>query len=173
MCTFSGTARTAGGSVAICVYTTVLVKVQSSHALDLVPKAVIGAGGTAKMATEVLAALPLGSSALEKVPGITTKIAGAAGLAFQESYRLGLRYVRYFTALETVADFLRSAIALTTVGFGIVLIIAVLCCNDIGHKMNNKIEVFLENDVYAAKNEFHEELHVNHGIRRRSSAQAG
>lgn len=47
------------------------------------------------MATEILAALPLGAAALEKVPGITTAIAGAAGLAFQESYRLGLRYVQY------------------------------------------------------------------------------
>lgn len=103
------------------------------------------------MATAILAALPLGAAALEEVPGITADIAGAAGLAFQESYRLGLR-----------------AIALTTVGFGIVLIIAVLCCNDIGHKMNNKIEVFLENDVQAAKNEFHEE---HHGLRRRSSVK--
>lgn len=45
------------------------------------------------MATEILAALPLGAAALEKVPGITTAIATSAGLAFQESYRLALRYV--------------------------------------------------------------------------------
>lgn len=56
------------------------------------PKAVIANGGNAKMAAEILAALPLGAAALEKVPGLTTAIAGAAGLAFQESYRLGLRY---------------------------------------------------------------------------------
>lgn len=67
-----------------------------------------------------------------------------------------------------MTDFLDSAIALTTVGFGVVLIAAVLCCNDIGPKLNNKIEVFLENDTQAAKNEFHEELHGNHGVRRRS-----
>lgn len=120
------------------------------------------------MATEILEALPLGGAALEKVPEITTAIAEAAGLAFQESYRLGLRYVHYSTASEILADFLYSAIALTTVGFGIVLIVAVICCNDIGHKMNNKIEVFLENDVQATKNEFHEELRVSHGRRRRS-----
>jgi hypothetical protein len=130
-----------------------------------VPKAVIAAGGTAKMATEVLAALPLGAAALEKVPGLTTAIAGAAGLAFQESYRLGLRYVLCVPpySKRILTDFLSSAIALTTVGFGIVLIAAVLCCNDIGHKMNNKIEVFLENDTQAAKNEFHEELRGKHG----------
>lgn len=61
------------------------------------------------------------------------------------------------------ADIRSSAIALTTVGFGIVLIAAVFCCNDIGHKMDNKIEVFLENDKNAAKNEFHEELQGHHG----------
>jgi hypothetical protein len=44
-----------------------------------------------------------------------------------------------------------------------VLIAAVFCCNDIGHKMDNKIEVFLENDKNAVKNEFHEELHGHHG----------
>ena len=67
---------------------------------------------------------------------------------------------------------LHSAIALTTIGFGIVLIISVLFCNDIGPKMNNKIEVFLENDVQAAKNEFHEEMHVDHGLRRRKGSNA-
>ena len=110
MCVFRGTARTAGGSVAICVYTTVLVKVQSSNALKLVPEAVIGAGGTAKMATAILAALPLGATALEAVPGITTDIAGAAGLAFRESYRLGLRYV----PLYTIASLLRLLLTLCT-----------------------------------------------------------
>lgn len=39
--------------------------------------------------------------------------------------------------------------------FGIVGIIACLCCNDIDSRMDDKIEVFLENDVYADKNEFH------------------
>jgi hypothetical protein len=29
--------------------------------------------------------------------------------------------------------------------------------------MDNKIEVFLENDKNAVKNEFHEELHGHHG----------
>lgn len=81
--------------MAICVYTTVLFNVQGSHALKLVPQAVMAAGGSAKMATAVLTALPLGAAALEKVPGINTAIAGAAGLAYQESYRLGLRYMLF------------------------------------------------------------------------------
>jgi hypothetical protein len=30
-----------------------------------------------------------------------------------------------------------------------------MCCNDIGHKMNDKIEIFLENDENANKNVYH------------------
>lgn len=33
--------------------------------------------------------------------------------------------------------------------------IACIFCEDIDHKMNNKIEVYLENDVHADRNEFH------------------
>jgi hypothetical protein len=33
--------------------------------------------------------------------------------------------------------------------------IACLFCQDIGHKMNDKIEIFLENDENADKNRFH------------------
>jgi hypothetical protein len=45
--------------------------------------------------------------------------------------------------------------ALSSLSFGILAIIACVCCNDIGHKMNEKIEVFLENDEYADKNVYH------------------
>lgn len=38
-----------------------------------------------------MAALPVGASALAKVPGITTEIMTAAAAAFQESYVIGLR----------------------------------------------------------------------------------
>ena len=46
-------------------------------------------------------------------------------------------------------------IALTSMAFGIVGIIACMCCENIDHKMNEKIEVFLENDEFAAKNKYH------------------
>lgn len=39
--------------------------------------------------------------------------------------------------------------------FGIVAIIACFFLEDIGPKMNNQIEVFLENDVQAEKNKYH------------------
>jgi hypothetical protein len=40
-------------------------------------------------------------------------------------------------------------------GFGGVGIIACLLIEDIGPKMNRKIEVFLENDVEAHMNKYH------------------
>ena len=39
--------------------------------------------------------------------------------------------------------------------FGVVAIIATLFLEDIGPKMDSKIEIYLENDVQADKNKFH------------------
>lgn len=50
---------------------------------------------------------------------------------------------------------LLRAVALSSVGFGVVAVIATFFLEDIGPKMNNKIEIFLENDVQAEKNKFH------------------
>ncbi|KAL2212950.1 MFS general substrate transporter [Sarocladium strictum] len=134
----AGVARFAGGSVAISVYTTILSNVQSNEAAKLVPRAAIAAGLDSDSVPALLAALPLGSAALAQVPGITNDIAAAAGAAFQQSYVVGLRTT-----------------CLSSLSFGILGIIAALCCQDIGKKMNNKIEVFLENDENADKNRFH------------------
>lgn len=161
--TYRGTARNAGGAVAICVYSTVFGHKQAAVAAKVVPAAVIAAGGTTATAKAVLEALPLGAAALEKVPGITANIATAAGIAYQESFTKGLQYVSPVQSTRLLLTCWNRAIAFTTIGFGVVLIIAVFFCNDIGHKMNNKIEVFLENDKNAEKNEFHEELHGRHG----------
>lgn len=86
----------------------------------------------------LLTALPLGADALAEVPGINPEIIAAAGAAFTHSYVIGLRTT-----------------ALSSLSFGVCAIIACLFCNDIGHKMDEKIEVFLENDVGADKNKFH------------------
>ena len=72
------------------------------------------------------------------VAGVTPKIAAAAAAAWQQSWIHGIEIT-----------------ALASLGFGCVGVIACFCCNDIGKKMNNKIEVFLENDKNAAKNQFH------------------
>jgi hypothetical protein len=46
-------------------------------------------------------------------------------------------------------------VAFSSLGFGGLAIIASFFLEDIGPKMNNKIEVFLENDVQAEKNVYH------------------
>ncbi|KAF2744998.1 MFS general substrate transporter [Sporormia fimetaria CBS 119925] len=134
----AGVARFAGGSIAISVYTTILTNVQSSNAARLIPEYAIAAGLPASSASDLLAAWPLGAEALEKVPGITESVIAAAGAAFQRSYVIGLRTT-----------------ALSSLSFGVLAIVACLFCNDIGKKMDNKIEVFLENDENAEKNVYH------------------
>jgi len=120
----AGVARFAGGSVAISVYTTILTNVQSTQAAKLIPAAATAAGLPSSSVAELLKALPLGSAALAKVPGITTEIMAAAGAAFLQSYVVGLRTT-----------------ALSSLSFGVLGIIACICTKDIGPKMNDKIEV--------------------------------
>lgn len=91
---------------------------QSSWAAKLVPAATAAAGLPTTSLPALLAALPLGSTALANVPGITTTIIVAAGEAVQESYVHGLRTT-----------------ALASLSFGIVAIIACVACNDIGPKV--------------------------------------
>jgi hypothetical protein len=127
-----------GGANGRTVYTTILANVQSTSASRLVPAAAIAAGLSPSSAPALLAALPLGATALAKVPGFTPEIGAVAGAAFQQSYVVGLRTT-----------------ALSSLSFGIVAIVACLFCNDIGHKMDDKIEVYLENDENADRNKFH------------------
>jgi hypothetical protein len=51
--------------------------------------------------------------------------------------------------------------ALSSLAFGVFAIISAAFCLDIDDKMNNEINVFLENDKYAAQNEFHEMEKIN------------
>jgi hypothetical protein len=122
----------------LVVYQTILTNVQSSKAAELVPRAVTAAGLAAESVPSFLAALPLGPTALAQVPGVTNEIIAVGGAAFQQAYVVGLRTT-----------------ALSSLSFGVLAIIACCFCNDIGPKMNNKIEVFLENDENAEKNQFH------------------
>ncbi|RBQ90550.1 hypothetical protein VDGD_06250 [Verticillium dahliae] len=134
----AGVARFAGGSVAISVYTTILTNVQSTEAARIVPAAATAASLPESSVAALMAALPLGSAALAQVPGISPDIMTAAGAAFQQSYVVGLRTT-----------------ALSSLSFGVIGIIACICCQDIGPRMNDKIEIFLENDGNADKNKYH------------------
>jgi hypothetical protein len=82
----AGVARYAGGAVAVTLFATILTTVQADWASTHVVEAAEAAGATRETAQAVLAALPLGAAALEKVQGLTTAIATAAGGAFVESY---------------------------------------------------------------------------------------
>jgi hypothetical protein len=87
----AGVARYAGGAVAVTTFETILISVQQPYAAKHVIAAAEAAGASPKVAQNVLAALPLGTAALEKVKGLTTKIATASGAAFVESYVQGVK----------------------------------------------------------------------------------
>lgn len=111
---------------------------QGNSAASLVPRAATAAGLPESSVESLLAALPLGSAALSEVQGISGEIIAVASEAWKQSYVVGLRTT-----------------CLSSLSFGVIGIIACLCCQDIEHKMNNKIEIFLENDENADKNRFH------------------
>ncbi len=150
----AGVARYAGGSLAQAIYVSILANTQSSYAANAVPKAAMQAGASEGTAAAVLAAFPLGSTALAKVPGVNDKILAAAGTAYQWSYAHGLKIT-----------------ALSSLSFGLVGLILCLLTENIDKKvsgftakslvpanerqMNSQTNVFLENDVNAEKNEFH------------------
>ncbi|KAF2671972.1 MFS general substrate transporter [Microthyrium microscopicum] len=134
----AGVARWTGGAIASSMYLTILANTQGKKAAQLVPAAAMKAGASSSTAQALLKALPLGATAIAKVANTTPAMVQAAGAAFVQSYVVGLR-----------------TICLVSIAFGV---IGTICCalsNDIGPKMNRKIEVFLENDVQAEKNKFH------------------
>ena len=87
----AGVARYAGGAVAVTTYESILISVQEPYATKHVIAAAEAAGASPSVAQAVLTALPLGTAALEKVQGLTTPIATAAGAAFVESYVQGVK----------------------------------------------------------------------------------
>jgi hypothetical protein len=128
----------AGGAIAISVYSTILSNTLTTWMTRLIPSAVLPLGLPSSSLASLMTALPQGSAALASVPGITPSIMAAAGAALQESYVHALRVT-----------------ALSSLSFGVIAIVACCLCNDIGHKMDDRIEVFLENDEFADKNRFH------------------
>lgn len=48
-----------------------------------------------------------------------------------------------------------SVVAMVSMAFGIIGLIACACCKDVDHRMNNQIEVYLENDRLADRNKYH------------------
>jgi hypothetical protein len=83
----AGVARYACGAVAVTMYAAILINTQASTAATSIPAAAEAAGASPSVAAAVAAAIPLGAAGLEKVHGLTTAIAKAAGAAYVESWR--------------------------------------------------------------------------------------
>lgn len=114
----AGVARYAGGSLAQAIYVSILANTQVTRAAKLVPAAVVQAGGSMKMGEALLAAFPLGATALEAVPGVNASILGAAASAYQWAYAHAL-----------------SVTALSSLAFGGVGLIMCLLCENIDAKV--------------------------------------
>lgn len=68
-----------------------MISVQEPYAAKHVVAAAEAAGASPATAEAVLAALPLGTAALEQVKGFTVGIGAAAGAAYQQSYVEGVK----------------------------------------------------------------------------------
>ncbi|PGH19675.1 hypothetical protein AJ80_03830 [Polytolypa hystricis UAMH7299] len=130
----AGVFRFAAGSIGAAIYTTVLNNTVSKYTLRLVPPAAIAAGLPESKVADLLAVV----STPEMATSFSTEIALAATEAVKEAYVHGVRVV-----------------ALVSMAFGIIGIVACLCCKDVEPKMTNKIEVYLENDELASRNKYH------------------
>lgn len=134
----AGVGRGVGGSLSQAVYTTILVNTQARSAAHFLPKAAMDAGLSASGAQQLLEVWALGPASQLAVPGVNADILSAASLAWKWSYCHGLRTV-----------------GLASLGFGLTAFILLFFCVDPEPRMTDRIEVFLENDVQADKNEFH------------------
>lgn len=134
----AGASRNVAGSLSTAIYTTILTNTQSHRAAQTLPQAAVKAGLSAANAEQLLKVWALGPVAREAVPGVDASILEAADLAWKWSYSHGLRII-----------------GLASLGFGLTAWLLLLACVDPEPKMTGKIEVFLENDVQAEKNEFH------------------
>ena len=130
----SGVARFAAGTIAAAVYTTILTNTVGKFTVRYVTEAVEALGFPAKQVPALLADINLPTFATDYSP----KIVAAAGAAVSHAYERAVQNVAY-----------------ASLAFGIVGIIACACCKDVDHKMNNKIEVYLENTEFADRNKYH------------------
>ncbi len=130
----SGVARFAAGTIAAAVYTTILTNTVTKWTLRYAPAAVEAAGLAASKVPALLKDAASPTFAKDYPPAVVAAYGGAV----QHAYEKGVQMVAY-----------------ASLAFGIVGIIASACCKDVDSKMNNKIEVYLENDVHADRNVYH------------------
>lgn len=85
------TIRTAAGSVAIALYSSLLSNGLTRYLPEYVPEAAIGAGLPASSITDLFAGISAGSYA--DIPGITPTIIEAVGHAVKQAYSMSFRTV--------------------------------------------------------------------------------
>jgi len=130
----SGVSRFAAGTIAAAVYTTILTNTVTKWTLRYVPAAVEAAG----LAASKVPGLLKDSTSPTFAKDYPAAVVAAYGGAVQRAYEKGIQNVAY-----------------ASLAFGIVGIIACACCKDVNEKMNNKIEVYLENTENAKRNKYH------------------
>lgn len=132
----SGCIRFAAGAIATTIYTTVYNNTLSKKTAELVPQAAISAGLSESRVSDLLSNVRAGTAKMSQTFG--PAVAAAATEALNNAYCKAI-----------------FVVAMVSMAFGIVGIIACLCCKDVDHKMTNKIEVYLENTALAERNKYH------------------
>ena len=130
----AGVSRFAAGTIAAAVYTTILTNTVTKYTARYGPLAVEAAGLLASKVPALLQDVASPTSAND----YPTKIVAAAGGAVQHACENAVQNVAY-----------------ASLAFGIIGIMACACCKDVDHKMNNMIEVYLENTENAKRNKYH------------------
>ncbi|KAF2673902.1 MFS general substrate transporter [Microthyrium microscopicum] len=130
----AGTARFGGGAIAQAIYLAIFTSTTTKATAELVPAAAIKAGLAAADVPALMKVL--GTPAFATM--YNAAVVAAVGTAQKEVIRRGVQLVAY-----------------VSIPFGIVGIIACLCCKDVNDRMNEKIEVYLENTDGATHNKFH------------------
>ncbi|KAH0830965.1 hypothetical protein FOPE_01961 [Fonsecaea pedrosoi] len=128
----SGVIRFAAGTISAAVYTTVLTNTVSTFTKRYVARAATTAGLAASQVPSLLSALNTPELAQRFPPAVVS----AARRAVEMAYEKGIQYVAY-----------------ASIGFGVVGIIACALCKDVDDKMTDKIEVYMENTIYADRNQ--------------------
>jgi hypothetical protein len=137
--------------VATSVFLSILTNTVNKYTLRFVPPAAIQAGLPGAEISGLLQVI--GTSTLQQLysPAVVAAVDDAVQLAYAE----GFKYVARVVSRIILANIICRLVALSSIAFGGVGIIACACCKDVEKKMNNKIEVYMENTRYSDRNKFH------------------
>ncbi|EXJ65476.1 hypothetical protein A1O7_01817 [Cladophialophora yegresii CBS 114405] len=131
----SGSIRFAGGTLAQAVYQSVNQNEIAKKTPLLLTRAAERVGVPA---ARIPLVLELATQKDKLLVAFSPAVVTAVEQAQQEAVVAGIKMIAY-----------------TSLAFGVVGIAACMYCSDVDAKMNDKIEIFLENDIYAERNVHH------------------